>query len=177
MAFSVRGKDRRHLREQRGRQDQPAGCPVLSVFHQKLFFPLRPAKRVHRGAAGFRLEGHFEKEEKRRRSYASCGRRVRKSSWRMGRRMRNFPGISAGSPVSSSPPTTSRSSRAASEERRRFLDAFLSQLDPVYLQNLIDYNKILQQRNGFLKSLTERRLTDRGACWKCMTVNCPGGRG
>jgi DNA replication and repair protein RecF len=48
-----------------------------------------------------------------------------------------------------------------SEERRRFLDALLSQLDPVYLQQLIDYNKILQQRNGFLKSLTERKLTDR----------------
>ena len=42
----------------------------------------------------------------------------------------------------------------ASEERRRFLDALLSQLDAGYLQKLIDYNKILQQRNGFLKSLT-----------------------
>lgn len=49
-----------------------------------------------------------------------------------------------------------------SEERRRFLDSLLSQLDHVYLQKLIDYNKILQQRNGFLKSLAERRLTDKG---------------
>ncbi|HLI93417.1 MAG TPA: DNA replication and repair protein RecF, partial [Puia sp.] len=49
-----------------------------------------------------------------------------------------------------------------SEERRRFLDAVLSQADPGYLQNLIDYNRILQQRNGFLKSLAGRRLIDRG---------------
>lgn len=39
-----------------------------------------------------------------------------------------------------------------SEERRRLLDALLCQLDAAYLQHLMDYNKVLQQRNGFLKS-------------------------
>jgi DNA replication and repair protein RecF len=34
-------------------------------------------------------------------------------------------------------------------------------LDADYLQNLIDYNRILQQRNGFLRSLPDRRLTDK----------------
>jgi DNA replication and repair protein RecF len=48
----------------------------------------------------------------------------------------------------------------ASEERRRMLDALLSQLDPVYLQHLMDYNKVLQQRNGFLKSQADKRTTD-----------------
>jgi DNA replication and repair protein RecF len=47
-----------------------------------------------------------------------------------------------------------------SEERRRFLDTLLSQLDGRYLQSLMDYNKILQQRNGYLKALTDRRLVD-----------------
>jgi len=42
-----------------------------------------------------------------------------------------------------------------SEERRKFLDALLSQLDAAYLQNLITYNKILQQRNSLLRSFTE----------------------
>lgn len=49
-----------------------------------------------------------------------------------------------------------------SEERRRFLDALLCQLDATYLQHLMDYNKVLQQRNSFLKSLVERRLPDTG---------------
>jgi len=44
-----------------------------------------------------------------------------------------------------------------SEERRRFLDTLFSQLDPEYLQHLISYNKVLQQRNGYLKSLDDRR--------------------
>jgi DNA replication and repair protein RecF len=39
-----------------------------------------------------------------------------------------------------------------SEERRKFLDTLISQVDAEYLQQLIVYNKILQQRNGFLKN-------------------------
>lgn len=39
-----------------------------------------------------------------------------------------------------------------SEERRRFLDALISQLDQEYLQQLITYNKLLQQRNSLLRN-------------------------
>jgi len=42
-----------------------------------------------------------------------------------------------------------------SEERRRFLDSLICQLDPKYLQSLMEYNRILQQRNGFLKSIAD----------------------
>lgn len=44
-----------------------------------------------------------------------------------------------------------------SEERRRFLDNTLSQLDPIYLKNLITYNQILKQRNATLKKFAETR--------------------
>ena len=39
-----------------------------------------------------------------------------------------------------------------SEERRKFLDTLISQVDPQYLQQLITYNKVIQQRNSFLKN-------------------------
>jgi DNA replication and repair protein RecF len=39
-----------------------------------------------------------------------------------------------------------------SEERRKFLDTLISQVDAEYLQRLISYNKVLQQRNSFLKN-------------------------
>lgn len=42
-----------------------------------------------------------------------------------------------------------------SEERRKFLDALLSQIDADYLQQLIIYTKLLQQRNALLKSFVE----------------------
>lgn len=38
-------------------------------------------------------------------------------------------------------------------ERRRFIDMELCQLDKVYLHNLINYNKILNQRNNLLKQI------------------------
>ena len=38
-----------------------------------------------------------------------------------------------------------------SEERRKFIDTLLAQLDAVYLQSLISYTRILQQRNSFLR--------------------------
>ncbi len=47
-----------------------------------------------------------------------------------------------------------------SEERRRYIDAILSQLDAEYLQRLINYNKILQQRNSYLKSVADSKAAD-----------------
>ena len=38
-------------------------------------------------------------------------------------------------------------------ERRRFLDLELCQLDKIYLNNLVSYNKILNQRNKLLKDI------------------------
>ena len=47
-----------------------------------------------------------------------------------------------------------------SEERRRFMDTVLSQVDAAYLQQLINYNKVLQQRNSLLKRFAEQGKTD-----------------
>lgn len=128
----------------------------------KSYFSRSDQQSVFRGAAGFRLEGHLtaggkETEvvcilrETGKKEFLADGVAYEKFSRHIGR----FPCVIIA-------PDDIQITTGASEERRRFLDALLSQLDPVYLQTLIDYNKILQQRNGFLKSLTERRLTDRG---------------
>ena len=47
-----------------------------------------------------------------------------------------------------------------SEEKRRFIDTILSQLYPGYLKQLIDYNKIIQQRNSLLKAAAEKNYID-----------------
>lgn len=44
-----------------------------------------------------------------------------------------------------------------SENRRRFIDTVLSQVDAAYLQQLIAYNKVLQQRNSLLKKMEDDR--------------------
>ncbi len=49
-----------------------------------------------------------------------------------------------------------------SEERRKFIDTLLSQIDPEYLQHLITYARVLQQRNSLLKSFAETGSKDPG---------------
>jgi DNA replication and repair protein RecF len=48
-----------------------------------------------------------------------------------------------------------------SEGRRRYLDTIICQLDNEYLQQLIIYNKVLQQRNSLLKRFAEQRSVDK----------------
>ncbi|MEP6674886.1 MAG: DNA replication and repair protein RecF [Ferruginibacter sp.] len=47
-----------------------------------------------------------------------------------------------------------------SEERRKFIDTVLSQYNSEYLQQLIIYGKVLQQRNSLLKRFAELGHTD-----------------
>lgn len=47
-----------------------------------------------------------------------------------------------------------------SEVRRRFMDSIISQYDKVYLEKLISYNHVIQQRNSLLKQFYERRAFD-----------------
>ena len=51
--------------------------------------------------------------------------------------------------------------REGSEERRKYFDSLISQLDHTYLEQLIQYNYILKQRNSLLKQFAERHYFDR----------------
>lgn len=47
-----------------------------------------------------------------------------------------------------------------SEIRRKFLDGVISQFNPIYLDQLLKYNKAVQQRNALLKTFVERGYFD-----------------
>lgn len=47
-----------------------------------------------------------------------------------------------------------------SELRRKYIDGVISQFDKVYLNELLNYNKTLQQRNSLLKQMFESRNSD-----------------
>lgn len=47
-----------------------------------------------------------------------------------------------------------------SETRRKFMDGVISQQDRSYLQNLVNYNKVLAQRNALLKYFAANRTFD-----------------
>lgn len=48
-----------------------------------------------------------------------------------------------------------------SDVRRKYLDGVISQFDGIYLNNLLQYNKALQQRNALLKQFAEQGYFDQ----------------
>lgn len=50
-----------------------------------------------------------------------------------------------------------------SENRRKFIDSVISQYDKEYLDRLIDYNRVLSQRNALLKRFAETRTYEEAS--------------
>ena len=48
-----------------------------------------------------------------------------------------------------------------SDVRRKYIDGVISQFDRVYLDQLLNYNKVLSQRNALLKKMAETRTFDQ----------------
>ena len=57
-------------------------------------------------------------------------------------------------------PTDSNLITEGSDTRRKYLDSSISQFHQTYLKNLINYNKVLKQRNSLLKQFAERNYFD-----------------
>ena len=50
-----------------------------------------------------------------------------------------------------------------SEFRRKFIDSAISQFDKAYLDNLLNYNKVVSQRNALLKKFAETKSFDKAS--------------
>ncbi|MCT4615297.1 MAG: DNA replication/repair protein RecF [Marinifilaceae bacterium] len=57
-------------------------------------------------------------------------------------------------------PSDDRLITDGSEERRKYMDGVISQYDRMYLENLIKYNRVLQQRNKLLKNFAANGYFD-----------------
>jgi DNA replication and repair protein RecF len=117
------------------------------------------AQNVQEGNAGFRISGQVNRNDKlhtitcilrenNRKEFLVDEESYRKMSQHIGR----FPAVMI-APDDAVIITES-------EERRRLMDTIIAQLDEVYLQDLIAYNKILQQRNSLLKSVVQTGKID-----------------
>jgi DNA replication and repair protein RecF len=132
---------------------------LLDAIHYLCFtrsyFTRLDGNNVRHGNTGFRLEGEIElqgKQEKVVCIFRETGRKeflvndaaYDKFSHHIGR----YPCVVIA-------PDDAELITGDSRERRGFLDALLCQLDPDYLQQLIVYKKVLEQRNSLLKIIAE----------------------
>lgn len=115
---------------------------------------------VRHGESFFRLEGVFEKETERAKIAAKFAQGQRKEIERDGVPFSRLTDYIGQFPVVMIAPDDVTLMQEGSEERRRFLDATLSQISPVYLQNLLAYNVLLKQRNAALKKFFEEKNFD-----------------
>lgn len=115
---------------------------------------------VQHGAPFFRLVGTFTRNAARERIVAKVQPGKSKVFERNGTEYKKLSEHIGLLPVVFIAPDDTQLAMEGSEERRRFLDNTLSQLEPTYLAALLQYNKVLRQRNAALKKMGENRRFD-----------------
>src|SRR4029078_8228006 len=135
---------------------------LLDAIHYlcftKSYFSRLDGNNVQQGKEGFRLEGNFVLQDKPEKTTCIFRETGRKEFSINGQAYDKFSHHIGRYPCVVIAPDDAILIMGGSEERRKFLDALLSQLDPVYLQYLITYTKLLQQRNALLKSFADTQI-------------------
>ena len=115
---------------------------------------------VKEGHIGFRIEGNFQKLDDAKKIICILRENNRKEFLINDSAYQRFSDHIGKFPCIMIAPDDVSLITEGSEERRKFIDTLLSQLQHDYLEQLIAYNKILQQRNSFLKFAFERNEWD-----------------
>lgn len=133
---------------------------VYYLCFTKSYFGKTDTQNTLWGKQGFRLEGNFMLQNRSHRITSVLRENGKKE---FGVNHENYTRLAAHIgkfPCVMIAPDDVAIITQASEERRKFLDYTISQLDAAYLQHLINYNKLLQQRNSLLKQMAENGNVD-----------------
>jgi DNA replication and repair protein RecF len=133
---------------------------IYYLCFTRSYFTKSDGQNVTTGAQGFRIEGHFTQDGNPMKAVCILRETGRKEFQLQDEAYTRFADHIGRIPCVIIAPDDVQIITGASDERRRLLDALLSQLDNDYLKHLIDYNKVLQQRNSFLKSVAEKKETN-----------------
>ena len=132
---------------------------LLDAIHYlcftKSYFTRADASSVQQGRNGFRIEGNFALQDKPEKAVCILRETGKKEFMVNDQSYDKFSQHIGHYPCVVIAPDDATLITGGSEERRKFLDSMLSQLDEAYLQNLITYTKVLQQRNSLLKAFAE----------------------
>lgn len=133
---------------------------IYYLSFSRSYFARPDAQNVHHGSTGLRIQGQYSLEEKKISVTAIVRETGKKELQLDGEVYKKFSDHIGKMPVVMIAPDDVELISGPGEERRKFLDTLLSQLDHSYLQQLINYQKILQQRNSLLKQAVEQGTVD-----------------
>jgi DNA replication and repair protein RecF len=132
---------------------------LLDAIHYlcftKSYFTRSDANTVQQGKSGFRIEGDFVLQDKPEKAVCILRETGKKEFLINEQPYEKFSQHIGHYPCVVIAPDDAVLITGGSEERRKFIDSLLSQLDAEYLQQLIIYTKLLQQRNALLRSFAE----------------------
>jgi DNA replication and repair protein RecF len=125
-----------------------------SIYHLsfgKSYFNPITSQNINHDADFFVIEGNFEKNDREEQILVSAKRGQKKVIKRNNKPYEKFSEHIGFIPTVIISPADRDLIIEGSETRRKFIDGVISQSDSKYLNSLIDYGKILAQRNSLLK--------------------------
>ncbi|TAM94784.1 MAG: DNA replication and repair protein RecF [Chitinophagaceae bacterium] len=132
---------------------------IYYLCFAKSYFNSQELLNISHDYEGFRIAGVFLKNEKE--ESVECIYKNGKKELilngtaytRFSRHLGHFPAVIVA-------PDDAVIINGGGEQRRRFVDTILTQIDTAYLDHLIAYQKILQQRNGLLRNTPAGKMPD-----------------
>ncbi len=133
---------------------------IYQLAYGKSYFNPLAVQNIKHGEDFFVIEGVFNKNERSETINCSLKKGQKKILKRNGKLYEKFSDHVGFIPLVIISPADADLISEGSETRRRFMDSVISQLDSLYLQLLIQYQKTLSQRNALLKYFALNRTFD-----------------
>jgi len=124
---------------------------IYHLAYGKSYFNPLAVQNIRHGEEFFVIDGEFEKKGRTEQIVCSLKKGQKKILKRNGKQYDKFSDHIGFIPLVIISPADTDLITEGSETRRKFIDSVISQLDAHYLQELIQYQKILSQRNALLK--------------------------
>jgi DNA replication and repair protein RecF len=124
---------------------------IYQLAYGKSYFNPLAIQNIKHGEEFFVIDGEFEKQNRTEQIVCSLKKGQKKILRRNGKTYDKFSDHIGFIPLVIISPADRDLIVEGSETRRKFIDSVISQLDSDYLQQLIQYQKILAQRNALLK--------------------------
>jgi DNA replication and repair protein RecF len=124
---------------------------IYHLSYGKSYFNPLAVQNIKHGEEFFVIDGEFQKKDRTEQIICSLKKSQKKILKRNGKQYDKFSDHIGFIPLVIISPADRDLIVEGSETRRKFIDSVISQLDATYLQQLIQYQKILQQRNALLK--------------------------
>jgi DNA replication and repair protein RecF len=134
---------------------------VYHLANGKSYFNPISAQNIRHNEDYFVIEGEFEKDERTEHIVCSLKKGQKKVLKRNAKAYDKFSEHIGFIPLVIISPSDRDLITEGSDTRRRFIDSVISQLDLLYLQDLIQYQKVLSQRNALLKYFALNRTVDQ----------------